>query len=102
MRYGKLQIQIMPDAAIQNADLQQNRAFLRQVEEALLLGLVGQGKLTREQYDRCARALSEKAENVLKGGSNEFQPSLKWDRCDKSGPILKKEGAHDAESRRLL
>ena len=55
----------MPDAAIQNADLRQNRAFLRQVEEALLLGLVGQGKLTREQYDRCARALSEKAEEVL-------------------------------------
>ena len=65
MRHGKLQIQIMPDAAIQNADLRQNRAFLHQVEEALLLGLVGQGKLTREQYDRCARALSEKAEEVL-------------------------------------
>ncbi|HIT18620.1 MAG TPA: hypothetical protein IAB57_03290 [Candidatus Fimivivens faecavium] len=45
--------------AAQAAEIRDNPAFRRLLQEALLAGLLHQGKLTQEQYDRCVRALSK-------------------------------------------
>lgn len=47
--------------AAQAAEIRDNPAFRRLLQEALLAGLLHQGKLTQEQYDRCVRALSKQS-----------------------------------------
>lgn len=54
----KPEIEVAPDWALLERDVRQNRPFLRRMQEALLLGLLEQEQLTREQYSRCAGALS--------------------------------------------
>lgn len=53
-------VMVTPDTELQNTDLWENQRFLQQLQEALLLGLAGQGLLTREQYERCTRELSRR------------------------------------------